>query len=145
MRKATLVTIAFLAISVGLTWLWGVSLRAHYAHFLAAVGPVIYGLVGLEDIPMYGTRERYINFVPFVSLVLVTPGIVPRRRILGLGLGLIAISIGHLVLNGTAVFAPGVALPIVSILISDSFPFFVWFVVAYPALVRFLPSGEQAS
>ena len=145
MRKATLVIVGFLAVSIGLTWLWGMFLRAHYAHFLGAVGPVIYGLVGLDDIPMFAARERYINFVPFVSLVLVTPGIAPRRRILGLALGLITISIGHLVLNGTAVLAPGVALPIVSILISDSFPFFVWIVVAYPVLVRFLPSGETTS
>jgi hypothetical protein len=134
MKRMTLVVLAFIVISIFSTWVWHEWLRALYGSFFAAVAPPIYGAIGFEDAPVFAQRLRYINFVPFLGLVLVTPGLSLRRRLLGLAAGLVVIFLGHLVLNLTIA-----AQPIVSMVVSDTFPFFVWIVVAYPALVRFLP------
>ncbi len=141
MKKAVLIVLGFGVISIGLTWIWNEWARLAYGHFLVAVGRPIYDLIGFGDVRVAGLRERYINFVPFVSLVLVTPGITLRRRTIGLATGLIAISASHLALNLTGLLQPGgLSLPIVPALVSDALPFLVWLVVAYPVVVKFLPS-----
>jgi hypothetical protein len=144
MKRAVLIVLGFGVISIGLTWIWNEWAQLAYGHFLAAIGPPIYDLIGFEDARMAALRERYINFVPFVSLVLVTPGITLRRRTIGLAMGLVAISASHLALNLTGLLQPGgVALPIVAALVSDALPFLVWLVVAYPVVVKFLPSLSE--
>lgn len=138
--KAVLIAIAFVIISIGLTWIWNEWLRGLYAQFFGMIAPPIYDSIGLGHAWAAGLRDRYINFVPFVALVLVTPGLTLRRRSIGLVAGLVAISIGHIVLNLTALIEPGPALPIMASLVSDSFPFLVWFFVAYPVLADFMSS-----
>jgi hypothetical protein len=143
MKKSLPVVLAFIVLSVGLTWAWNEWLRVLYGEFFATVAPPIYDALGFGDARVVTRRLRYINFVPFVALVLVTPGLALPRRLIGLAAGLVTIAVSHLVLNLTAHLQPGPALPIVSILISDAFPFFVWIVVAYPALARFLPGARE--
>jgi hypothetical protein len=143
MRKGVFVVLGFVAISIVLTWIWNEWVREAYAHFLLAVAPPVYDALGFEGARVVARRLRYINFVPFLALALVTPGIRIRRRMIGIALGLLALFVGHLVLNLTALLQPGPALPVISILISDTFPFFVWIVVAYPVLVRYLPAGRS--
>ncbi|MFP6655107.1 MAG: hypothetical protein VCB25_05735, partial [Myxococcota bacterium] len=108
--------------------------------FFEIVAPPIYDVIGLGHARAAGLRERYINFVPFVALVLVTPGLTWRRRSVGLAAGLLAISIGHIALNLTALLEPGLALPVMASLVSDSFPFLVWLFVAYPVIAEFITS-----
>ena len=86
MKKAILIVLAFCVISIGLTWFWNEWARESYGQFLRAVAPSIYELIGFEHARVGALRERYINFVPFVSLVLVTPGLTLPRRTIGLGL-----------------------------------------------------------
>ena len=138
--KAVVIIFAFVVISIGLTWVWNEWLRALYAEFFRTVATTIYDAIGLGHARVAAFRQRYINFVPFVALVLVTPGLTFRRRFVGLGLGLVTISVGHVILNLTALLQPGGSLPIVASLISDSFPFLVWFVVAFPVAVKFIPA-----
>ena len=139
MRKALLIVLAFGVISIGLTWFWNEWARENYGHFLNAVAPSIYKLIGFEHARVGALRQRYINFVPFVSLLLVTPGLTLRRRTIGLVLGLFSIFTSHLALNLTELLQPGNSLPIVPSIISDTLPFLVWIIVAYPALKKFLP------
>ncbi len=138
MRKALFVVLAFCVISIGLTWLWTEWLRALYGTLLAFVAPPVYEWIGLGDVPMRPMRLRYINFVPFVSLVLVTPGLTMARRGAGLTLGIFAIFLCHLGVNLTAALAPSAALPVPAALFSDAFPFVIWFLVAYPVVKRTL-------
>jgi hypothetical protein len=139
MKKAVLIVLAFVVISIGLTWFWNEWARVSYGHFLKAVGPSIYELIGFGDARLFAFRERYINFVPFISLVLVTPGLSLRRRTIGLALGLFFIFASHLALNLTELFDPSrPALPVVSSIVSDTMPFLVWIVIAYPVLAKFL-------
>ncbi len=143
MKKVSLVAISFVLISIGLTWFWNEWARAGYADLFNAVAPPLYELIGLGDARVVALRERYINFVPFVSLVLVTPGLTLRRRTLGLALGLVFMFECHLMLNLTELFQPGVSLPIVPAIVSDALPLLVWSAVAYPALTGFLAKAGE--
>ena len=144
MKKSVLIVLAFCVISIGLTWIWNEWARAHYGHLLNAVAPSIYELIGFEHARVGALRQRYINFVPFVSLLLVTPGLTLQRRTIGLVLGLFSIFVSHLALNLTELLQPGNSLPIVPSVISDALPFLVWIIVAYPALKKFLPVANEA-
>ena len=132
--RALLVIGSFLVITVLLTWFWTAWGREHYGYFLKIVAPPIYEAIGFGDARVGAFRQRYINFVPFVGLVLVTPGIALRRRLLGLSGGLIFLFLGHLILNLTERIDKGSHLPVVPSLLSDALPFGVWIVVAYPVI-----------
>jgi hypothetical protein len=141
MKKALLVVLAFCVVSVLLTVAWNEWLVDAYAVVFRTIAPAVYGLLGADDTLVYARRGRYINFVPFVSLVVVTPGIALRRRLVGLLLGIVALVVAHLVLNWTARFSPGSSLPVVPAIVSDTLPFLFWLVVAYPVLVGLLPGS----
>ncbi len=143
MKKALLVVLCFVFVSIGLTWFWNEWARVHYGLLFIAVATPIYELIGLEEARVVALRERYINFVPFVSLLLVTPGLTLRRRTIGLALGLLFIFVCHIALNLTELLQPGVALPIVPAIVSDTLPFLVWIVVAYPVLAKFIPVANE--
>lgn len=130
--------VAFVAITLLLTWVWeDGGGRVAYGRFLKTVVPSIYDALGFEGARVGAFRQRYVNFVPFVGLTLVTPGLTLRRRVLGLTVGLFVLFCGHLALNLTEV-GRGRArhLPLVPSLISDTLPFVVWLFVAAPALAR---------
>lgn len=127
----------FAAVTLALTFLWEEGGRIAYGRFLKTVAPPLYDLVGFEGARVGAFRQRYVNFVPFVGLVLATPGLSLRRRLLGLGLGLFTLFLGHLGLNLTEVGqGRGRHLPLVPSLVSDTLPFLLWLFVAAPALAR---------
>ena len=145
--QIALMVVGFVIISIGLTWLWNEWLGGLYGRFFTTIAPPFYDAIGLGHARVAGMRQRYINFVPFVALVLVTRGLTWRRRSIGLLAGLAVISVSHLFLNLTALIQPGSALPVMASVISDAFPFAVWFVVAYPAISNLIPgaSGSMPS
>lgn len=133
-RRMLGVIAGFVVITIGLTFLWTEWGRVAYGHFLKAVAPPIYELIGFGDARVGAFRQRYINFVPFVGLVLVTPGLTLRRRSIGLVCGLGALFVGHLALNLTERVHRGAHLPFVPSLVSDALPFVIWILVAYPVI-----------
>jgi hypothetical protein len=90
----------------------------------------VYDLFGLEIRAVW--RERYIHYVPFIALVLLTPGLGARHRSLGLVGGLIAMFFVDVVINGIAQYGHRrpVDLPMPLKVLSDALPFAVWAVVA---------------
>ena len=135
MMKVVLRVAAFGAITLLLTWLWGEGGRILYGNFLKLVAPSIYDVIGFEGARVGAFRQRYVNFVPFIGLLLVTPGLPWRRRLVGLVVGLFVLFCGHLALNLTEAGAGRARhLPILPSLVSDTLPFIVWVVVAAPAL-----------
>ncbi len=141
--RVVLIVIAFIVVSIALTWVWNEWLRWLYGDFFKAVATPLYKSLGLDHARVVALRLRYINFVPFVALILVTPRLTLRRRSIGLIVGLMTISASHLMLDLTALIQPGAALPMVAKLISDSFPFLVWFVVAYPVVADLIPGTKS--
>jgi hypothetical protein len=88
MRKILLRVAAFALITLLLTWLWGEGGQVLYGRFLKLVAPSIYDFFGFEGARVGTLRQRYVNFVPFIGLVLVTPALSVRRRTIGLAVGL---------------------------------------------------------
>jgi len=144
--RLLLVIAGFVVITIGLTFIWTEWGRVAYGHFLKAVAPPIYELIGFGGARVGAFRQRYINFVPFVGLVLVTPGLTLARRSIGLVCGLFALFVGHLALNLTERVHRGAHLPFVPSLVSDALPFVLWIIVAYPVITdwfaRSMSSGE---
>ena len=136
MKRAVLVVLGFAVITIVLTWFWGEWGRLQYGRLLKTVAPPIYDLIGFGDARVGAMRQRYINWVPFVGLVLVTPGLVWRRRTIGLLAGLFTLFASHLALNLTERLQPGKSLPVVASMISDALPFVIWIVVAWPVVSR---------
>lgn len=137
MRRTLLRIVAFVAVTLALTWIWEEGGRVAYGRFLKLVAPPLYDLIGFEGARVGAFRQRYVNFVPFVGLVLVTPGLTLRRRLGGLALGLFALFAGHLALNLTEIGQGRTRhLPMVPSLVSDTLPFLLWLVVAAPALAQ---------
>jgi len=134
MKRGILVVIGFIAITVALTFLWEEGGRLNYGRFLKTVAPTIYDWFGVGDARVGALRQRYINWIPFVGLVAVTPGLALRRRVFGLMGGLGAIFVGHLALNLTERVHKAAHLPFVPSLVSDALPFVLWILVAWPVV-----------
>ena len=123
-----------------LAWLWLTQLRGLYAHFFSAVGTPLFSFPGMGDIPVV-YRTRFINVVPFVAMMLVTPKLGARRKSLGIALGLVVIFAGHLAFTAIAGQAwlgashggdleDNFTVHIAGMLLSDSMPLLLWLLIA---------------
>jgi hypothetical protein len=137
-RQLFLLLLEFLAITLPLAWLWQAGGReAYLAFFQWAAGPALEGL-GVERFPRVIVRNRFLNFLPFVALMLITPGMRLRRRCVGTAVGLALIFVVQIgfaaaayhvrVRYGTSPRAYSALFP--ALLFSDSFPFLLWAVIA---------------
>ena len=134
MKRGVLVVVAFVLVTIGLTWFWEEGGRRQYGLFLKTVAPPIYDAIGFGDARVGAFRQRYINWVPFVGLMLVTPGLAWRRRAVGLFGGLGLLFVGHLALNLTERVHKAAQLPFVPSLLSDALPFVLWILFAWPVV-----------
>jgi len=134
MKRGVLVVVGFIVITVALTYFWEEGGRLNYGRFLKTVAPTIYDWFGVGDARVGALRQRYINWIPFVGLVAVTPGLALKRRLLGLVGGLGALFVGHLALNLTERVHKAAHLPFVPSLVSDALPFVLWILVAWPVV-----------
>jgi len=145
MRRIAWFALKFVALTVPLTWLWVSGGRELYGAAFGSVSSVVYDFVGYEgaSVPW---RERYIHVVPYVALVLLTPGLGWRRRFVGGALGLIAILFAQLILNAVAQWGrpKPVSFPVGVAVLSDAIPFLLWAVLARE-FVRDLLRGVTAS
>lgn len=122
---------AFLAITVGGTWLWLDGGNRWYANNI--YGPfasTLYDLVGLDYPARY--RLRFINWIPFLALMAVTPRLSWRRRGIGTLAGLVVLLFSHAVTNAITLYILGGRgpMPIWVGLVSDGMPLVLWAVIA---------------
>lgn len=151
--RLLLLLVLFFAFSIPLSWLWHEWGVDRYVALLFAI------LVSLRDAVGWpfagkgggGLSLRYVSHVPFLVLVLLTPCLSVRRRVLGALLGSIFITATHLfviTLVNVAFLAGGNVFQKVApfILIMDGMPFLAWLVVARDFLRTLAPGlGEQPS
>ena len=136
MKRLILPILGFLVITLALSFYWEeAGGRQAYAVFLKTKGAGLLDVLGIEGVRVAGGRIRYINWIPFVGLMLVTPGLTLKRRFLGLVIGLVVLFATHLGLNATQVRGEP-QLPLVPSLVSDTLPFLIWIIAAFPALSR---------
>ena len=143
MKRVLLALLVFATTTIVMTAIWNRWGQEAYGQLLLSVAPPLYDAIGFGDARVGAYRQRYINFIPFVGLVLATPALALRRRFAGIGLGLIALFASHLLLNLTERIGPGRHLPFVPSLISDTLPFIIWVIVAYPAMLSWFEAGPS--
>lgn len=137
--RVFLAVLKVLAISAPLTWAWMEWGRGIYARIFPHLALPIYGWLGATSIVPNGDRERFLNYIPFLVLMLVTPRLSPTRRIAGTLLGMFAIFLGHVAFVGVAdasfgprggITAQGFQTFFPALLLCDSMPFVLWAIIA---------------
>jgi hypothetical protein len=130
MKQALLFTLSFVALTVLLTWAWVSGGDVLYAKALRPFAHEIYNWLGISGRGSL-VRTRFINIVPFTSLMLLTPGLRLGTRFGRLGIGWLILALSHIALNGFAMASRSTGqLPPVAALASDAMPFLLWSVFA---------------
>ena len=153
-HRLSLAFLGFLTLTILGLWAWVYGGQRFYAQILVWSASWVYPLFGLGGIPLAAARLRYVNIVPFVALMLVTPGLSWKRRSVGILAGLLFLHFSHLALNATPRLidigreglGPNTLSPIFMI-VSDGLPFVLWaffapgFFVAARTKDRLAPSS----
>ena len=155
-RRPLLILLEFVAITVPLTWLWlNGGLEVYYGIFQRLAFPLLQEM-GVNTFPPGLVRDRMINFIPFVALMLITPGLPVRRRFGGLAAGIPLIFLSHVLLAywAWATFvrdgqtAASMANFFPALLAADAFPLILWAVFANRFLLemisRILPAARPS-
>jgi len=130
MKQVLLFTLSFVALTILLTWAWVSGGDVLYAKALRPFAHEIYDWLGLTGRGSL-VRTRFINIVPFTSLMLLTPRLNLRKRLVGLAIGWLVLALSHIALNGFAKASGATGqLPPVAALASDAMPFLLWSVFA---------------
>jgi len=138
--RVLLQALKVIGISVPVTWFWLEWGRAAYARLFAELAIPIFGFLGMTRILPQGSRDRFISYLPFLILMVVTPRMSPLRRCVGIAVGFVLIFILQIVfiyvsdmagVRGGAVNRQDIyekMLPM--LLLCDAFPFVLWIVIA---------------
>lgn len=137
-KKLFLLILEFIAITAPLAWWWVEWGGAAYLELFRDVAHPLIALVGAEKFPAALVRNRFINWLPFLTLMLITPELGWRRRVVGSLTGLLLIFFCHLGLASMAAWTVanyGISAKAFStlfpfLLLSDAFPFLLWAVIA---------------
>ena len=97
-KRALFFAAKFIGLSVPLTWLWMEWGRGAYGRFFTSMAKPMYDLMELEMQPG-GARERYVNYIPFLVLMFITPRLTIARRVMGTTVGVMAIFTFHLIFS----------------------------------------------
>jgi hypothetical protein len=138
--RLLLTLLKIIAVSAPLTWLWIVWGRDAYGKLFLAMAMPIYGLLGLTEIVPHGARDRFINYLPFLILMLITPRLTLKRRVIGTAVGFAVIFVVHLVFvyvastalesRSMAITEQGFMRIVPANALSDSVPFVLWVLIA---------------
>ena len=139
MKPALLFLTKFVCLTAPFIWLWQiVGLRIYHALY-SPIASMIYEWRGYEAIAT-PARDRYINFIPFLTLMVLTPNLSTRRRLGGTAIGLVLLFIMHIAVNLTA-DPETLQLPHLILLVLDAAPFFLWVVIANEFVRDFIRRG----
>ena len=141
-KRVVLLTLEVVAVTIPLTWLWlAWGREAYHGVFVQLAGPVP-GWFGLPSYQLITVPQRFINYVPFLALMIVTPRLSLARRTLGTIVGFGVIFLGHVAffVVSVAVYAEhGMTPRAISalfpvLLLSDALPFILWAIIARDVL-----------
>ena len=128
MKPALLFLAKFICLTAPFIWLWRAGGLSVYHAFYHPIANSIYEWLGFEGVAA-PARDRYINFIPFLTLIALTPNLSTRRRLVGAAIGLAVLFMMHIAVNLTA-NAETLRLPRMVSLALDAAPFFLWIVIA---------------
>jgi len=144
MRGRTLRLLLEIALlSLLLTALWLAGGQDAYEAFFAGTARPLLDALGVHALPDSPARRRFVNLVPFLVLMLATPGLPWRRRLGGILLGLPLLFLCHVglvaveALSHTARRPTGDAFSTLlpAALFADALPFVLWALFAADVLV----------
>jgi len=145
-----LLLVLFFALTIPLAWLWHEWGVTRYVAFLFAIMQKLHDTLGWPFAGKGGggLALRFVSHVPFLILVLLTPGLSWRRRILGGLLGSVFIASTHLfvitLVNAAFLAGGGVFRRVAPfVLIMDGMPLFAWLVVARDFLGNVVPGLRE--
>ncbi len=143
MKPALLFLAKFVGLTAPLVWLGQVEGLSAYHALYSPIANSIYEWLGYEGVATPG-RDRYINFVPFVALMVLTPRLSVRRRLGGIAFGLVVLFFLHIAANLTA-NPETLRLPPLVSLVLDAAPFFLWVVIARDFVRDIIRRGGQSA
>ena len=158
MKQLLLLLLKTLAVSVPLTWLWIEWGQNAYGALFSQLALPIYSALGMTAHIPEGARDRFINYLPFLILMLITPSMSWKRRAGGIAVGFVAIFFAHVAfdyatsltdLPGGQIDQRGMRGRVSANAFSDALPFVLWVLIAWGALrerlSRWLPQLEARS
>ena len=143
MKPALLFLVKFVCLTAPFIWLWQVWGLSVYHALYSPIASAIYECLGFEGIAT-PARTRYINIIPFLTLMILTPNLSVRRRFGGAAIGLLTLFSMHIAVN-LAANPRTLALPRLVSLILDAAPFFLWVVIAREFVRDFLQRGTAST
>jgi hypothetical protein len=136
MKAALLFLVKFVCLTAPLIWLWQIGGLSVYDSLYSPIARAIYDWLGFEAVET-PVRDRYINFIPFLALMILTPHLSTRRRLGGTVIGLVILFSMHIAVNLTA-NPETLRLPRPVSLMLDAAPFFLWVVIANEYVRNFM-------
>jgi len=137
-KRSLLLVLEFIVLSVVLTWLWVVWAHDAYSAFFLRLAEPLLGLLGVTEVAESPAQKRFVNYVPFFVLMVITPGLSLRRRIGGLLVGFSLIFLCHVGLVAVEFLAYTKHRPtsdpfstvFPAAMFTDAFPFILWAIIA---------------
>jgi hypothetical protein len=136
MKPALLFLTKFVCLTAPFVWLWQIGGLSAYHALYSPVADAIYGWLGFEGVAT-PARDRYINLVPFLALMVLTPNLSTRRRLGGIAIGMVILFMMHIAVNLTA-NPKNLRLPWPVSLALDAAPFFLWVIIANEFVRNFM-------
>jgi hypothetical protein len=138
-KRSLLLVLEFVVLTVALTWLWVVWAHDAYASFFLRVADPLLDLLGVTEVVESPAQKRFVNYVPFFVLMVITPGLSLRRRIGGLLVGFPLIFLCHVGLVAVEFLAYTEHRPtsdpfstvFPAAMFTDAFPFILWAIIAH--------------
>lgn len=136
--RPLLILIEFGLITVPLVWWWTHGgLETYHVIFKRLAFPLLQE-VGVTHVSAGLVRDRFVGFIPFLALMLVTPKIPLKRRLGGIGIGFAVIFFSHVGLTYWSWISFGrggqtaesMATYFPALVITDAVPFILWAIFA---------------
>jgi hypothetical protein len=150
-RRLLLLVFLFFALSIPLAWLWREWGVLRYVAFLLEILRALHDAMGwpFTGKGAGGLSLHFLSHVSFLVLVLLTPGLSGRRRLMGALVGSAVITAMHLFMitlaNAAFLVGRGAVFKVFPfILVMDGLPLIIWVVVARDFLRTLVPGlGEE--
>jgi hypothetical protein len=131
--------LSLVALTSLLTWAWIAWGGALYERLLLAVAGPLLEWLGISGVAESPAQKRFIASVPFLALMLLTPGLSRRRRVWGTLAGLAILFVAHVGLVAVEQYSLSQRRPtsdpfstlFPAALFADSLPFMLWAVIAH--------------
>jgi hypothetical protein len=137
-KTLLLLLLKFVAITVPLTWVWmNGGQQLYFRTYMWLARPILIW-IGVTNFPPSLVRDRFINFIPFLALILITPRLSALRRCFGVAAGLVLLFFSQIgltymawasfVRDGRTAESMSNYFP--ALVMSDAMPFVIWALLA---------------